>query len=202
MKIKMKKFLLLILLPIATFAQKDAVVYKKLAEQTCTCITSKNKEKVSEMELGICVLASLGKLSEKEKKAIDYLAGSDNLEKVSERIGMEMVSVCPEVFSSMLDTEEAPVDDSATKEEVPDPEITGIFQSMISGDFKTIELVDDINAKSNYIWLFPFDGDAMFIKNKIVKGDKIKIRYREQSFFDPKKNEYRMYNEILGVELL
>ncbi len=198
----MKKFLLLALFPITTFPQKDVVVFKKLADQTCTCITSKNKEKVSEMELGICVLASLGKLSEKEKKAIDYEAGSDNLEKVSERIGMEMVSVCPEVFSSMLDSEVEVVVDSVA-EEVPDPSFTGVFQSITAKEFKTIEILNDLDAKnSEFIWLFAFDGDALFIKNKIVKGDKIRILYREQSFFDPKLNDYRIYNEILGVELL
>lgn len=202
MKVKMKKFLLLFLIPITVLAQKDVVVYKKLADQTCTCITSKNKEKVSEMELGICVLASLGKLSEKEKKNINYEAGSDNLEKVSERIGMEMVSICPEVFSSMLESEEAAVVDSVA-EEVPDPSFTGVFQSITTKEFKTIEVFNDLDTKNReFIWLYAFDGDAMFIKNKIVKGDKIRILYREQSFFDPKLNDYRIYNEILGVELL
>jgi hypothetical protein len=196
----MKKTLLLLLFPAFTFAQKDAIVYKKLADQTCSCIISKNKEKIAEMELGLCVLASLGKLSEKEKKAINYENGSDNLDSVSEKIGMEMVSVCPEVFSNMLQTEST--EETPTEELAPDPTATGIFQSIVSNEFKTISIIDEANQKRDYIWLFPFDGDALLIKNKIVKGDKIKILYREQNFFDPKINDYRMYNEILEIELL
>jgi hypothetical protein len=196
----MKKLLLLFIFPAIVFAQKDAVIYKKLADQTCTCVTSKNKEKITELELGICVLASLGKLSEKEKKTINYESGSDNLDKVSEKIGMEMVSICPDVFSSMLQTEtteEAVVDAVAE-----DPSASGVFQSISTNEFKTISIIDEANQKREYIWLYPFEGDALLIKNKLVKGDKIKILYREQNFFDPKINDYRIYNEILEVELL
>jgi hypothetical protein len=197
----MKKILLLLVFPSLIFAQKEAVVYKKLANQTCDCINEKKKEKISEIELGLCVISTLGKLSDKEKKTINYETGSDMLDKVSEQIGMEMVSVCPEVFSNMLQ-EETAAEAVATEDYVPDPTFSGTLEAVLSNEFKTFVLADDTNKKKEFIWLFPFDGDALLIKNKIVKGDKITLSYREQSFFDPKKNEYRMYNEILSIELL
>ena len=67
----MKKIVLLLVFPSLIFAQKEAVVYKKLANQTCDCINEKKKEKISEIELGLCVISTLGKLSDKEKKTIN-----------------------------------------------------------------------------------------------------------------------------------
>ncbi len=197
----MKKTLLLLLFPVFLFAQKEDVVYKKLANQTCECINEKKKEKISELELGLCVISTLGKLSDKEKKIIKYDSASDTaLDKVSEQIGMQMVSVCPEVFSNMLQAE-AVVEEAATEEVAPDPAFEGVFQTITSNEFKTISIIDNENQKREFIWLFSFDGDALFIKNKIVKGDKIEVTYREQNFFDPKINEYRIYFEILEVKL-
>jgi hypothetical protein len=198
----MKKTLLLLLFPVLVYSQKEEVVYKKLANQTCDCVNEKKTEKISELELGLCVISSLGKLSDKEKKTIKYDVASDtSLDKVSEQIGMQMVSVCPDVFSNMLQTN-ASVEEPATDDYVPDPSFTGVFETSITNEFKSIVVIDDANQKREFIWLFPFDGDVLLIKNKILKGDKINISYREQNFFDPKKNEYRMYNEILSIELL
>jgi hypothetical protein len=197
----MKKTLLMFLFPVLVFAQKEEVIYKKLANQTCDCVKAKNTEKISELELGICVIGSLGKLSEKEKKVIKYDTSSDSsLDKVSEQVGMQMVSICPDVFSSMLQTESP--EETAVEDVAQDPSISGVFQSITSNEFKTVIIFDENNQKKEYIWLYPFDGDVLLIKNKIVKGDKIKILYREQNFFDPKTNDYRIYNEILGIELL
>jgi hypothetical protein len=40
------------------------------------------------------------------------------------------------------------------------------------------------------------------LKEKAVKGDKIKVYYVEQEFFDPKTNSYQKYNEITEIKLL
>jgi hypothetical protein len=195
----MKKVLLLLLFPVFVFAQKEQVIYEKLANQTCECINSKKNEKISQIELGLCVIGSLGKLSDKDKKIINYNSEANSIDKVSEQVGMQMVSICPDVFTDMLQNEET--SEVASDAEVTDTSSTGIFQSMVSNQFNTIIIMDSENQKREFIWLFPFEGDALFIKNKIIKGDKIEILYREQNFFDPKINDYRIYNEILKVKL-
>ncbi len=187
------------LFPVFIFAQKEQVIYEKLANQTCECVNSKKTEKISQIELGLCVLGSLGKLSDKEKKTIKYDSGEGSIDKVSEQVGMQMVAICPDVFSNMLQDEGA--SEVASDAEASDPSSTGIFQSMVSNQFNTIIIMDSENQKREFIWLFPFEGDALFIKNKIIKGDKIEILYREQNFFDPKINDYKIYNEILEVKL-
>jgi hypothetical protein len=194
----MKKMtLLFVLLTTYSFAQKKEVVFKKVATLTCECVTAKQAEKLSDADFGFCILGSLNKLTPKEQKIIGYDTSdkSEISDDIAESIGIEMALVCPEVFSKM-ETEEEEV------EAEPDLVFTGTFSSTVTNEFNTVKVTDENKVTKDFIWLFPFDGDALLIKKKIVAGDKIEIRYREQSFFDPKTNDYKNYLEILEVKLL
>jgi hypothetical protein len=125
---------------------------------------------------------------------------SASIEKVAESIGIKMAVTCPAVFSKMMSEDDATAEEAAT--EIPNPVFSGTFESVTSNEFKTITIVSDSKEKKSFIWLFPFEGDSMFIKNKIGKGDKLEIEYREQEFFDSKSNSYKTYNEIASVKLL
>jgi hypothetical protein len=198
----MKKLLLLLLaLPLVIVAQKKEAVYKKLANVTCECASKKDPNEITETDLGICIFESLDKLDEKERKVIGYNPDKkmETIEKVAESVGIEMAVICPKVFSK-LGAEE----DEEVTEEPPlvDTFVIGTMESITSNEFKTIHVIDENNAKRAFLWLFSFDGDTLFIKNKVVKGDKLEIHYREQEFFDPKTNSYQKYNEIIEVKLL
>ena len=196
----MKKLLILLLaLPLGIVAQKKEAVYKKLATITCDCASKKDPNEITETDLGICIFESLDKLDEKEKKIIGYNPDKkmETIEKVAESVGIEMAVICPKVFSKLGAEEE-------TTEEPPlvDTFVTGTLESITTNEFKTINVIDENSAKRSFIWLFSFDGDTLFIKNKVVKGDKLEIHYREQEFFDPKTNSYQKYNEIIEIKLL
>ena len=197
----MRKMLLLLLLPALAFAQKKDDIIKKLAENTCAC--AQDKPQLTQTEVGFCLISALGELSDIEKKAIGYNEDdlSASIEKVAESIGMKMAVTCPSIFSKMMSED---TDENAATETLaePNPVFSGTFESITSNEFKTITIISDSKEKKAFIWLFPFDGDSMFIKNKINKGDKLEIEYREQEFFDPKTNSYKTYNEISGVKLL
>jgi hypothetical protein len=196
----MKKLLIIMLLPTVLFAQKKNEVYKKLANLTCEC-SSKKTDK-SELSLGLCIFESLDKINPKEQKVIGYNLDKkiETAEKVAENVGVEMALVCPEVISGLSGSEE-----EVAEEPVVDSTyitFTGVFEEIKSSEFNTIVMSNDAKEKKEFIWLFPFDNDALFVKGKISKGDKIELEYREQSFFDPKKKEYRTYNEITGVKFI
>lgn len=199
----MKKMLLLLLFPLLTMAQKKEVVYKKLAALTCECATNKGPAKITETELGFCIFESLNAISDKERKIIDYNADkkSASLERIAENVGVEMALTCPKVFSNILD-EEAAMEVVEEAAEVIQSSHKGAFQSMVSNEFNTITLIDESNTKREFIWLFSFEGDALLIKGKVEKGDKIEVFYTEQQFFDPKTKTYKIYNEITEVKLL
>lgn len=196
----MKLKLLLLLIPLALTAQKKEIVYKKLANSTCECITTKE---VTDINLGICIFEAINKLTDKERKTVnvDIDDKMASIEKIAESVGLEMAVICPDVFVKIAkesDTEETFV----AEEDELDLFYTGTFESIAAVEFNTIYLLDDKNVKQEFIWLFSFDGDNLFIKNKIVKGDKLEVHYRQQEFFDPKQSKYRIYNEITSIKLL
>lgn len=196
----MKLKLLLFLMPLGLMAQKKEIVYKKLANSTCECITTKE---VTDINLGICIFDAINKLTDKERKTVnvDIDDKMASIEKIAESVGLEMAVICPEVFVKIAkesDTEETFV----AEEDELDLFYTGTFENIAAVEFNTIYLLDDKNVKQEFIWLFSFDGDNLFIKNKIVKGDKLEVHYRQQEFFDPKQSKYRIYNEITSIKLL
>lgn len=204
----MKKVIsLAILIPILSLAQKKTEVFKKTAIMTCECANKKDVSTISNLELGLCIFESLDKLTVKEKKTIGYDSDRkvETVETVAKSVGVEMALVCPEIFSKLSDDE----NDSQTEEAITNVEEVeedlfsiGIIESITSNEFNTINIINENNEKEAFIWLFSFDGDSLFIKEKAVKGDKIKIYYVEQQFFDPKTNRYQKYKEITEIELL
>ena len=193
--------LLLLFFTAFSFAQKKEVVFKKLAESTCECTKAKGEATISDISLGLCIFQSLDKLTAKEQKIIGYNPEKkmETIEGVAENVGLEMALICPEIFANMSDDEEAAADSTAVEE---DTFIVGTFDSMVSKEFVTIKIIDENKAVKDFIWLFPFDGDTLFIKKKVDKGEKIQVNYREQEFFDPKTNSYQKYNEITEIKLL
>lgn len=200
----MKKIILLLLFPVAMMAQKKEAVYKKLAALTCECSTNKGAEKLSETDLGLCIFEALNMLNDKEKKVIGYNPDkkSANIEKIAENVGVEMALICPKVFSNILSEDEEVVSEAVVEKEIIESSHKGTFEAMTAVEFNTITITDETNTKRDFIWLFSFEGDALLIKGKIVKGDKIEVYYREQEFFDPKTKTYKIYNEITEVKLL
>lgn len=194
--------LLLLFFTAFSFSQKKEVVFKKLAESTCECSKAKGEATISDISLGLCIFQSLDKLTPKEQKVIGYNPEKkmETIEGVAENVGLEMALICPEIFANMSDGEEDAAVDSTAVEE--DTFIVGTFDSMVSKEFVTIKIIDENKAVKDFIWLFPFDGDTLFIKKKVDKGEKIEVHYREQEFFDPKTNSYQKYNEITEIKLL
>ena len=193
--------LLLLFFTAFSFAQKKEVVFKKLAESTCECTKAKGEATISDISLGLCIFQSLDKLTPKEQKVIGYNPEKkmETIEGVAENVGLEMALICPEIFAKMSDSEEEATEEVA---DVEDTFIVGTYDSMVSKEFVTIKIIDENKAVKDFIWLFPFDGDTLFIKKKVDKGEKIEVHYREQEFFDPKSNSYQKYNEITEIKLL
>ena len=195
----MKKItLLLLIISTISLGQKKVEVYKKLANFTCDCAKSKGSENLTDVAVGLCIFESLNKINVKEQKIIGYNSEkkAELSDEIAENIGTEMAFICPEVFSNLESQE-------GQSEEVDlDLYFTGNYSATASNEFNTIKVLDENKLQKDFIWLFPFDGDALLMKKKINVGEKIEVRYREQSFFDPKTNAYKIFNEILEIKLL
>ncbi|TBX71179.1 hypothetical protein EZL74_01355 [Flavobacterium silvisoli] len=195
----MRITILLLLTPLLFWAQKKQAVYKKLATHTCDCVSK--KKDVTDVNLGICIFEAIDLLSNKERKSIDVNPDDKmtSIQNIAESVGIEMAVICPDVFIKIAENK---ADANFSDEDELDLFYVGTFESMTAKEFNTIVLLDEQNQKQEFVWLFSFDGDNLFIKNKIVKGDKLEIHYRQQDFFDPKLNQYRIYNEIVSIKLL
>jgi hypothetical protein len=196
----MRITILLLLLPALLYAQKKEAVYKKLATYTCDCVSG--KKEVTDVNLGVCIFEAIDHLSNKERRSIDVNPDDKMtaIQNIAESVGIEMAIVCPDVFTKIAENKAS--ENSVDDEDEMDLFYTGTFESMTAQEFNTIILVDEKNEKQEFVWLFTFDGDNLFIKNKIIKGDKLEIHYRQQDFYDPKLNKYRIYNEISSIKLL
>lgn len=202
--IDMKKLWIVFLFVACTFqAQKKEDVYKKLAQLTCDCASKKDVNSLTELDLGLCIFSSLDQISDKEKKAIDYNPDqkTDISDEMAEKVGIEMLITCPDVISAIA--KRSSLDEA--EEEVEETDIVstkGTYVSQTANEFITIELLNEANQKENFIWLFPFSGDTLLIKNKIDKGDKLEVFYREQQFYDAKTRAYVVYKEIVEIRML
>jgi len=200
----MKKLWALLLLIVFTVqAQKKEAVYKKLAQFTCDCAKKKDLSTVTELDLGLCIFSSLNQISDKEKKEIDYNPDDKTAlsETLAENIGIEMAIICPDVMTAISEKNnfEEP---QITEEETDVLSMKVTYVSRTTQEFITIEVLKDDNQKEHFIWLFPFTGDTLLIKDKIDKGDKLEVFYREQQFFDPKTHAYAIYKEIVEIRML
>jgi hypothetical protein len=195
----MKIKILLLLTPMLLLAQKKNMVYKKMAISTCDCIS--DKKEITDVNLGLCIFEALDHLSPKEQRIID--ADPDDkmtaIQKIAESIGLEMAIVCPDIFTKIAENKAQEIKDVADE---LDLFYTGTYDSLTTQEFNMILLLDGKNEKQEFVWLFSFEGDNLFIKNKITKGDKLEIHYRQQEFYDPKLGQYRIYNEITSIKLL
>jgi hypothetical protein len=204
----MKKiiFLLFIASSLVT-AQKKEVVYKKLANLSCECVTAKGDVKITELELGLCLYEALGNLTEKEAKTVGYNPDKKlaSVEKIAENVGIEMAFICPKVFNNIEGYESETVEEVtavAFDDEVIQSSYKGTFELIKAQEFNTIIIIDESNSPRSFIWLYPFEGDKLFINNKIVKGDKIEVFYTEQKYYDAASKTYKIFNEITKVNLL
>jgi len=187
-------------MPVMLIAQKREAIFKKLAVNTCDCVSA--KKEITDVNLGVCIFESIDQLSNKERRSIDINPDDKmaSIQKIAESVGMEMALVCPDVFAQIAKDKTENI--AATESDELDLFYTGTFDSMSTMEFNTIILLDEKNEKQQFVWLFPFEGDNLFIKNKIVKGDKLEIHYRQQEFYDPKLSQYRIYNEIASIKFL
>ncbi|WP_313807674.1 hypothetical protein [Flavobacterium sp.] len=208
----MKKLYLLITLiaPFFGFSQdasKDALL-DLMAKETCECVNSKKEKLVSEdkikIETGFCIIASYTNHATEAKAVFgDILGDTKKAEKLGEDIAFRMVTVCPDVFKSLMETfadeEEAVVEEGSS--EVFTPSIQGKVVEIKSGEFLTLVITDSSQRKHSLLVLTQFEGANYLIENKLKKNQSIEVKYFEQEFYDPKTKDYKYYKVLDYLEI-
>ena len=202
---KNKSLLLLVLTVISFegFSQTDEV-YKTIAKETCECIGKKNYDYSKadradvEMTLGLCMLES----AQKNKVSVD-ISDTEAMTALGEKIGLLMVSVCPDVFKVFMNKEEP----EEQVEEIEEDEteyftVAGTIKSIEEKDFFYINLKDESGKDYKFIWLYYFQGSDDFKEDpKKLIGKKVEITYILLEALHPKSKVYYNLNIISGLQM-
>lgn len=178
-------------------AMATAQDLEKIAELSCECIGKKDfssipKEQV-EMTLGLCILEA-SKTSGFEFDATNI----DQSRQFGEKVGMSMVTKCPEVFTKLT---QYMTDDEEEQEGEELLESSGKIKSVEVSDFVTVIVKESSGKEVKYLWLRYFSGSDDYVKDpKKLVGKDATITYREIECFMPKAGGYFKQKEIASIE--
>jgi hypothetical protein len=196
----MKKLIILnlfLFVAMSVSAQDD--IHKKIAAETCDCVTKKNidtsKRSEVEMALGLCMLQSI-QANQVDIEVSDEMAMS----RFGEKVGLQMAPICPDLFKVFM-TEDA-FEEEEEPQEVQTIQLTGKVKAIESGDLVYIVLKEDSGKEHKLLWLRYFSGSDDFKDDpKKLIGKKITISYQEIECYFPKLKGYYNAKEIVELTL-
>lgn len=174
-----------------------------IAEEICNCIEAKNIDYETatsndiEVQLGICIIQSYGSHMKVIKKEYgDVLNNDAKMEEFATDIGVQMVSVCPDIII-------AAAGDEIFEDEVDynESEATGTFIKVnTSNKFRSFEFKEEGGKRYTLYWLDYFSGDEyLYEDEKDIKKGEYYISFKEVELFDSEANEYRIFKVITSL---
>lgn len=199
----------LILCSVNIFAQD---VLDKIAQETCDCLKGKDlsgkSEEDSNLEVGMCMMASLGEYQDKLDELEIDITDQSSMEKFGEKVGFKMATKCPNTLmeigmmrSETTTTSTTTKTISATSEMVQ--VISGTIKGMEGEEFSVLVLQDDTGREQKFLWLRYFEGsEKLATEAKSLMGKKVKIKFSSMEVYSPKLKEYIARKELKGIEFL
>ncbi len=199
----MKKITFVLLLVSSTmFSQKitKEQLNKKMADFVCECLADKNlKEEGFEEAMTDCMMKGLDKFeAEVEtvfgKKAIN---NQDLMYQFGTDVGKIMGAQCPEVFESMLSSDE--------EEYIEGDEL--LFEGKMilinkTQQFLTFNVKSSDGTSKDFIIMEEFDGIDLITTDKVKVNDKVELAYYESEMYDPKTKKFKVYNVVYNISKL
>lgn len=202
-QINMKNLIIgtLLLLPLLTMAQET--IFERAARETCEYINGEEFKNTSSEELttklGVFIIKFYGDNKEEFKKEgyeLDFSKGRDAGVEFGEKVGIEMVSYCPEALIKLSESE------AFDDEEADEFYITGELNKIEGDEFSTIVILDSDNKRQKFLWLGNFEGSEKLIDYESIKGMSVKVTYKNTECYSPKLKEYIIRKEIVEIEYL
>lgn len=169
-----------------------------IAIQSCACIddySATHKEQISEVQFGLCIIDRASPYSEKlmEQYNIDMSAmEGENARALGEIVAVRMLKQCPEYLIALSEGSDK---ESTIK-------IEGSIKDIAIAQFTTLIVIDEAGRNYSLLWLRPFDGSELLMRDKVhLIGTHVMVDYEEQEFFDPQIQEYRKYKVITGLQM-
>lgn len=171
---------------------------ENIADDSCECMNKSSLSDMNsgqiEMQMGVCILQSVGKYKVEIEKSIGQRSITEIMtEEFGEQVGMKMALTCPQIFMFFGDyTEEI-------KELGYSVEL-GKIKSIEKKQFNMVNLEMYDGSTLKFLWLWDFEGSEILTKNQ-YKNKWINIFYSILELYDPELKKYVPYKIIEAVEL-
>lgn len=190
---------------------------EKIAEGTCECITKKKidlkKDEQLKLSLGLCMMESYSKYEHlvPKKERLD-LSNSSQMRTFGEKLGMKMISYCPDFIlalgrSELKKDQAAEINEDESSDESPisieeDSFVEGNFYSVSKENYLYLTLKES-SGKSHQLYLINnFENSFLITDNVLKPNDKIKVNYFETELYDVKLNKFLRTKVITDIQKL
>ncbi|MGB1314992.1 MAG: hypothetical protein ACPG4Y_03175 [Chitinophagales bacterium] len=193
-----KLFILSFLFGFISLSAQTEKEYKEIAEETCECLDTKvvTKDNIT-ANLGTCMFESLGERPKLMAKM--DITNQKVMRKFGEKIGTEMVFICPKVFTLLQDkstTAEKKTNNVSDDLKSVEGKITG-FEGT---ELIFVLLEDNSGRTKKFLWLRSFENDSDLLnQGKAAIGKKVKISYKDVEIYNPSLEEYIKRKEIKAI---
>ncbi len=200
-KITLSLFILLAGISLLHAQTSEQEILDQLANQACSCIkksdiTEFTQEKI-QMELSLCFMQELGSLDDAKLKALDAdMTDQSSMMKLGQKIGMRMVSICPDVMMKMAQTQTQTQVKSAGQ-------ASGTIKGITGNELSYIQLDDGTGDVNSFLWLSKVEGADAFLSNpQGMIGKKVKITFESMEIYSPKTKGYNNKKVITKIEVM
>ncbi|WP_159021725.1 hypothetical protein [Formosa sp. L2A11] len=196
----MKKYILTLvisLISIVFYAQEDYM--QQIVDQACSCVKAIPDEEFTTENVGICLMSEAVKFPDEILRDfnIDMTHIDEYGEELGRIIGVKMFGNCPETLKRL-----AALND--TEEKVTTFNVQGTIKQISNTDFVVFMLKNNEGKIAKFYWLSFISNsiDNLQYEYKKLKDKRVSLSYIEQELFDPKLNEYRIFNIITEISVL
>lgn len=196
----MKKIILSLiisLISITFYAQEDYM--QQIVDNACGCVTAIPDEEFNVESVGVCLISEAAKFPDEILRdfKIDMTRIDEQGEELGRIIGVKMISNCPETMKRL-----AKLNDSTN--EVKTLQAEGIIKYILDRDFVVFMIEDKEGKMSKFYWMSFITNtiDSFQYGYKDLKDKLVNISYIQQELFDPKLNEYRVFNIMTEISIL
>lgn len=159
------------------------------AEKSCECLKDKGLENMDkdelEMTLGLCILANAKDIINTDDPDGN---GYDIGKELGEKLGMKMVTICPEPFMKIAAME------SGGKK------LTGTITEVKTGDVVVVMLKESDKTMHKLLWLEPVeDGDKWTSDPKKLVGKQVTVKYRTADVYSYTSKDYETQKVLVKL---
>lgn len=172
---------------------------QRIIDQACDCVSKLPEAELNVESVGICLIGEAAKYPDELLR--DYKINMTTIDRQGEElgriIGAKMLAQCPETMQRLVNLNEE-------DEALQSFQIKGTVKQISDADFVVFTVQDQAGKLSKFYWLtfLVTNNDTLQFQYEKTIDKAVSITYVQQELFDPKLNEYRLFNVITEMNFL